>query len=151
MIKNIYNSTVVAEFKERIDKLTPKTQPLWGKMDVAQMLAHCNVSYEMVYEQHHKAPNPFVKFLLKAFVKKTVVGNELYKKNSSTAPAFIINGTKDFEIEKKRLKDYLNKVLQDGEHYFEGKESLSFGKLSSKEWNNLFYKHLHHHLTQFGV
>ena len=34
---------------------------------------------------------------------------------------------------------------------FEGKESNSFGPLTKGEWNNMFYKHLDHHLSQFGV
>jgi hypothetical protein len=58
---------------------------------------------------------------------------------------------KNFEAEKKRLIDYLKKSVELGEVYFDGKESLSFGKMTVAEWNNLFYKHLDHHLTQFGV
>ena len=33
----------------------------------------------------------------------------------------------------------------------DGKESFSFGKLKAQEWNNMFAKHLNHHLEQFGV
>jgi hypothetical protein len=35
--------------------------------------------------------------------------------------------------------------------HFEGKESNSFGALNSTEWNNMLFKHLDHHLNQFGV
>jgi hypothetical protein len=38
-----------------------------------------------------------------------------------------------------------------GADAFEGKESNSFGKLTASEWNIMMYKHLDHHLTQFGV
>ncbi|WP_316832179.1 hypothetical protein [Pedobacter aquatilis] len=68
-----------------------------------------------------------------------------------TAPSFLITDKKEFEKEKIRLIDYLNKTQGFGEHYFDGKESHSFGKLTKKEWNNMFYKHLDHHLNQFGV
>jgi hypothetical protein len=74
-----------------------------------------------------------------------------YKKNSQTAPEFLVKADKDFNKEKQRLINYINKTQQLGENYFEGKESHSFGKLTSVEWNNMFYKHLDHHLTQFGV
>jgi hypothetical protein len=47
--------------------------------------------------------------------------------------------------------EYLKKTEELGEKYFDGLESNSFGKLTTIEWNNLFYKHLDHHLTQFGV
>jgi hypothetical protein len=120
-------------------------------MSVDQMLAHCNVTYEMAYEDKHPKPNPLMKWILKTMVKKKVVNEVSYPKNNPTAPAFIIKGTKDFESEKKRLIDYINKTQQMGASYFEGKESNSFGILNSTEWNNMFYKHLDHHLNQFGV
>ncbi|MFO7825870.1 MAG: hypothetical protein R6V72_18175 [Cyclobacterium sp.] len=54
-------------------------------------------------------------------------------------------------MEKEPLIQYLHKAVELGADHFEGRESLSFGKLSKQEWNNLFYKHLDKHLTQFGV
>jgi Protein of unknown function (DUF1569) len=115
------------------------------------MLAHCNVTYEMAFEDKHSKPNVVMGFILKAFVKKTVVSETPYKKSSQTAPAFIIEGDRDFETEKNRLIHYINKAQQLGQQSFDNKESLSFGKLTKAEWNNMFYKHLDHHLAQFGV
>ena len=89
--------------------------------------------------------------MLKAFVKKVVTGEAPYKHNSRTAPAFIIADPKVFETEKQRLIGYINKTQQLGIAHFDKKESNSFGPLSKAEWNNMFYKHLDHHLTQFGV
>jgi len=150
-MESIFNQADVIRLTERIDKLTPSTQPLWGKMSVGQMLAHCNVSYEMVYTDKHPKPNAFMKFILKLLVKDTVVSEKPYKHNTRTAPAFLMTDEKDFEAEKTRLIDHLNKTLQLGESHFDGKESHSFGKLSATEWNNMFWKHLDHHLSQFGV
>ena len=136
---------------ERINNLTPTTQPVWGKMTVAQMLAHCNVTYEMAYENIHPKPNAFVKFLLTLLVKKSVVTEKPYKKNNQTAPAFLIKEEKNFDAEKVRLTNYIKKSQELGSTFFEGKESHSFGKLTATEWNCMFYKHLDHHLSQFGV
>jgi hypothetical protein len=105
----------------------------------------------MSYEKIHPAPNAFMKFILKLLVKKTVVNEVPYKKSSQTAPAFIIKDDKDFAVEKERLINYIRKTQELGGAYFEGKESLSFGALNKTEWNNMFYKHLDHHLQQFGV
>jgi hypothetical protein len=84
-------------------------------------------------------------------VKNGVINEKPYPKNSRTAPAFIIADERKFEEEKARLIGYLQKTCALGSAGFEGKESLSFGKLSAPEWSNLFYKHLDHHLRQFGV
>jgi hypothetical protein len=120
-------------------------------MNVSQMLAHCNVTYEMCYETKHPKPNGLVRFILKMFVKKFVTNEVPYKKGSKTAPQFIITDQKEFNTEKNRLINFILKTQELGDTYFEGKESLSFGKLSSKEWNNMFAKHLDHHFNQFGV
>jgi hypothetical protein len=150
-MKDIFNQTTTTELIERINNLNSKSPSKWGKMSVDKMLAHCNVTYEMAYENIHKKPNLFMRFLLRIFVKKFVVNEIPYKKNIQTAPEFIIKDSKKFDIEKNRLIEYLIKTEQLGATYFEDKESHSFGKLSAKEWSNLFYKHLDHHLTQFGV
>ena len=89
-VQNIFNKEVSDAILKRIDTLTPVTQPKWGKMSVAQMLAHCNVSYEMIYEDIHPKPNAFMKFILKALIKNKVTGETPYPHNSKTAPQFII-------------------------------------------------------------
>lgn len=150
-MKNIFNKEVTNEVINRIDQLTPTSQPSWGKMSVAEMLAHCCVTYEMVYTDKHPKPNGVVRMLLKVFVKKAVVSETPFTKNGRTAPQFIITDEREFTTERKRLIAFIIKTQELGGAYFEGKESHSFGKLTKQEWNNSFYKHLEHHLTQFGV
>lgn len=150
-MKNLFNYKEVHEIIERINQLSPNTNASWGKMTSAQMLAHCSVAYEYVYETKHKKPNFLVKLLLKAFLKELVVNEKPYKRNSNSAPDFIIKEEKDFEVERKRLIDYMLKTQELGETYFDGKESHGFGILNKTQWNNMFSKHLEHHLIQFGV
>ena len=151
-MQNIFQTSEAETFIDRINNLNTDTKQLWGKMTVAQMLAHCNVTYEMVYEEDkHKKPNFFLKLILKMFIKNTVVSEKPYDKNGRTAPQFIKTEIHDFEKEKARLIGYIRKTQQLGEAHFEGKESHSFGFLTSKEWNNSFTKHLNHHLEQFGA
>lgn len=150
-LPDIFTKSVSEEIVQRINKLNSDTQPVWGKMNAAQMLAHCNVAYEMVYENIHPRPNPLFRFILKMLIKNKVVGETPFPHNSKTAPQFIIKDTKDFESEKQRLIDYINKTQQLGGKHFDNKESDSFGPLNKTEWNNMFYKHLDHHLSQFGV
>jgi hypothetical protein len=150
-MKNIFDSNETDAIIARINQLKPTTKPLWGKMSADQMLAHCNVPYEMAYEDKHKKPNGFTQFMMKLFVKNAVVGPKPYKKNSRTAPQFIIADAKNFVEEKARLTDYLRKTQDLGGDYFDGRASHSFGNLTKQEWNNMFYKHLDHHLNQFGV
>jgi len=150
-MKNIFDPPVTTELISRINALKPESPALWGKMKVDQMLAHCSVAYEMAFTNKHPKPNALMRLLLKAFVKNGVVNEAPYEKNIRTAPVFIIPDRKNFEEEKARLIKYLEHTLSLGRDHFEGKESLSFGRMTADEWNNQFYKHLDHHLTQFGV
>ncbi len=150
-LPNIFEKSVADEVIARINNLTPATQPGWGKMNVAQMLAHCNVTYEMIYTDKHPKPNFFMGLVLKMFVKKIVTNEAPYKHNSPTAPAFLIVDERVFATEKERLINHIIKTQETGAAAFDGKVSNSFGKLNVTEWNNMMYKHLNHHLTQFGV
>ena len=150
-LPNIFTKEIADQVIARINQLTPETQAQWGKMNVAQMLAHCNVTYELVYDNIHPKPNGFMRFILKSFIKKSVVNEAPYTKNQQTAPVFVVTDQKVFDTEKKRLVNYISKTQELGESYFDNKESHSFGALNKVEWNNMFYKHLDHHLTQFGA
>lgn len=149
--KNLFNEQEVQQTIDRINALNTKSQPIWGKMSVAQMLAHCNITYEMVYTDKYPKPKGLQKFMIKLLAKKMVVGPKPYKQNIRTAPVFIIADERDFEKEKKRLIAYLKKTQDLGEALFNEKESYAFGPLTNTEWNTLFSKHLDHHLRQFGV
>jgi Protein of unknown function (DUF1569) len=146
-----FDPAVVSELERRIARLTPTTPRQWGKMSVDQMLAHCNVAYDMTYTDIHPKPGAIRRLLLSTFVKQIVVGPKPYKHNSPTAPQFRMVGPKDFARERDKLVAYVRRVQQDGASHFEGRESPSFGPLTSAEWSVLFYKHLDHHLAQFGV
>jgi len=151
-MKNLFDKTDLQTTINRINQLSSDSTPNWGKMNVAQMLAHINVGYEMAHEDIHPKANFFMRFMLKTFVKPAVCGPKPYPKNGRTAPQFVMTEKmKDFAEEKKRLLDYLQKTQNLGATHFEGKASPSFGALTADEWNVLFAKHLDHHLTQFGV
>ncbi len=121
-------------------------------MNVAQMLAHLNVQYEFVYENNKfSKPNFILRFILKTFIKQIVVGPKTFKKNSKTSPVFLITTEKNFEKEKERLVKYITLTQKNGVEVLLPNDTKSFGKLTAKEWNTLFYKHIDHHLTQFGV
>ncbi|MFD2916798.1 DUF1569 domain-containing protein [Psychroserpens luteus] len=148
---NIFDQKETETVINRINNLRVETKPKWGKMSIDQMLAHCNVAYEMVYEDIHPKPKGLKKMLVKLLIKPFVTNEKPYKKNGQTAPQFLVKDSKNFELEKERLINYLEKTQSLGESHFDNKESHSFGKLTTNEWNNLFYKHINHHLNQFGV
>jgi hypothetical protein len=150
-MKNIFDPTVVGVLTTRINRLTPESRPLWGKMSVDQVMAHCNVTYDMLYTNKYPKPGALKRFFITLVAKSAVVGPKPYPRNSPTAPEFKISSQHDFIAERQRLIAYIERVQREGRAAFDGRESHSFGALTADEWNTLFYKHLDHHLTQFGV
>lgn len=150
-LPNIYTEQGTNELIARINQLSPITQRRWGKMNVSQMLAHCCVPYEQLLGERSDAPNAMMRFFMRTFFKGTMTNEIPYKPNLPTAPSFIIVDQRDFEKEKRRLIEYVKKPLELGELHFENKHQLTLGKLTATQWNNMLWKHLDHHLRQFGV
>ena len=151
-LSNTFDPSTTKNNLSRLEKLSPDTKPLWGKMNAAQMLAHLNVSYDITYKKTPVNYNFFMKAMLKMFVKKSVVQEKpSYPKNSRTAPVFVIADQRDFDKEKKQLIKYIGETEKNGVAFFEGKEHNAFGKMSAAEWSVLFEKHLDHHFNQFGI
>lgn len=150
-LPSVFDPKTTEETFKRLEKISYVSKPLWGKMNVAQMLAHLNVAYDLAYGKVTSKHSFIEKLLLKLFVKPIIVGEKPYAHNSRTAPVFIISDEKDFEIEKAKFIDNVKQTEAKGESFFDGRENSSFGIMKSHEWSNQFYKHIDHHFRQFGV
>ena len=151
-MQNVFDAKDAQEYINRINNLTPETQRKWGKMSVDQVLAHLNVAYDLTFTPE-KFPKPsfIAKFLLSRFVKPKITNEIPYKQSLPTSPTFINADERNFEEEKAKLIGNIQRVQQLGREAFEGKENINFGKMTAQGWNNMFAKHLNHHLDQFGV
>ena len=151
-MQNVFDAKDAQEYINRINNLTPETQRKWGKMSVDQVLAHLNVAYDLTFTpEKFPKPNFIAKFLLSKFVKPKITNEIPYKQSLPTSPVFIIADERNFEEEKAKLIGNIQRVQQLGREAFEGKENINFGKTTAQCWNNMFAKHLNHHLEQFGV
>jgi hypothetical protein len=148
---SIFLESTTEELFRRIDNLNSKSPSLWGKMTVGQMFSHCAVPYEQILGLNTLQPPLFMRIILKLFLKKSMVNEVPYKQNLPTAPSFIRTEQYDVEKEKERLKGYVKSIQELGAEKLAATPSLSLGMLTATEWNNLLYKHIDHHLKQFGV
>jgi hypothetical protein len=147
-MKSIFDKATYDEVIGRIDALKATTQPVWGKMNVGQMLAHCN---EPLQNQLGKKQSPRSgNFLIRFFFKKLLYNDKPYGKGLPTAPSFVIKAVKDFEKEKTLLTSYVKEAHQKGVAS-EWPEHPAFGKFTPEQNGQMVYKHVDHHLQQFGV
>jgi hypothetical protein len=149
MMKTIFNKQDQLELRQRLEKLTPHTKHIWGKMNVAQMLAHCSSAMKLPTEELKPALKP-IRFIGQ-FFKKGFLGNKPFGKNSPTSPELVISDARVFEKEKANLLEAFDKLTKGGEAIATAQQHPFFGKMSPAEWGVINYKHLDHHLQQFGV
>ena len=138
------------EIIARINQLQPSSQRKWGKMSVSQMLWHCNEALGTATGDT-TTKTPFILKLLAPMIKKTVLEQKPYKEGLPTAKEFIIKEDKNFEEEKTKLLERINKFIANGEAKVDGLKHSAFGKMTAYEWGFSQWKHFDHHLKQFGV
>lgn len=150
MTNDIYQPYAVEQLVERIDTLHPDSQAQWGKMNVAQMLAHCSNALSMAVSED-KGSLTFTGVLFGWMAKKMIQGEQPFKQNLPTAKDFVVVDKRDFAHEKQRLKTIIDILAERGQKGVMNKVHPFFGKMSVQEWSSLIYKHIDHHLRQFGA
>jgi Protein of unknown function (DUF1569) len=133
----------------RLDQLQSEAGRQWGKMNAAQMLAHCSIAMEMATGETPRKQKLIGK-LLGPFVRSSLLGEKPFGKNSPTDPAFIVTEEKDFEAEKQRLARLVNTFCDSGPEKASAHTHSFLGRLRGEQWGVMMYKHLDHHLRQFG-
>lgn len=148
--QSIHTKEGVEEIKRRVQSLTKDSQPQWGKMNVAQMLAHLKFPLQVPMGQH-QLPKSFLMKVIGPMIRKKLLSDAPISKNSPTASTIKVTDTRDFEKEKAGLI----KTLEEYSAFARaGKLPAAhpyWGKLSKADWDKMQWKHLDHHLGQFGV
>lgn len=149
-MNTIFEPIHTEEILKRIDKLSAISQPLWGKMNVAQMLAHCS-SFQDIPMGNSTPPRGWLGLLVGGFAKPIFYNDKPLPHNMSTIPSILIADKKDFEIERERLKQQITTFQKNGPEACSSHPHPFFGKLTPEQWGIGIFKHLDHHLKQFGV
>ncbi len=147
--KNLFQRETVDEVISRIDRLQPASPRQWGKMDVAQMLAHCSVTLDIASGRLNP-PRVFIGRLIGPFVRPMYSNDKPFSKNSPTGKELVISDKRNFLREQELLKQKLWQFHEGGEPRCTRHPHPFFGELTTQEWSRGMYKHLDHHLRQFA-
>ena len=147
-MRHLFDPVDADEMKTRILQISPGAVKQWGKMEVAQMLAHCGNGLEMAIGII-KPKRIFIGRLIGGLLKSKYTDEKPFDKGSPTSVELRITDSRDFNGEKERLLALLKR-------FSEEKKSTThphpfFGDLRPDEWSRGMYKHLDHHLRQFGA
>jgi len=150
-MKNLFVETDAEELKTRLALLKPDSRHLWGRMSVAQALAHCCLGMQTGTGEL-RPPRVLIGRILGPIIKPKVVGDDSpMRPNSPTAKALLVHSEPDFATEQARLSGLIDQFVTAGPQGCSTHPHAFFGPLTPDEWAILMYKHIDHHLRQFGV
>jgi hypothetical protein len=149
-MRSLYEKATADELKQRMAKLTPETQRLWGKMSAAQMLAHCSVGMEVslgdvVLQQ------VWLGKLFGKRAKASMMSGKPVRRNMPTDKAYLVRDERDLNVERTKLARLIDRFQAGGPEGCTKHPHSFFGPTTPEEWSELNYIHLNHHLQQFGV
>ncbi len=151
-MKNLFNLKDREDLIKRIDTLTESNSRKWGKMTVQQILPHLSdpFRYSLGEKNATDLNNPF----FKSFMGKWIVRFLPWPKSSPTAGEFLpgrgMTEPTNFYADKQSLLLLIHRFVNVPES-FQFRNHPVFGKLSQQDTGRLYWRHLDHHLRQFGA
>jgi hypothetical protein len=150
-MKSLFNKNDNQEVINRINSLSNISQALWGKMNVSQMLSHCQVPLKVAFGEM-KLKRGIPGFLFGKMVRKKLTKDETpFDKSLPTDKGFIVTDQREFEKEKNNLIGIVKRFQETGPDGLSKDPHPFFGKMTSQDWDTIQWKHLDHHLRQFGA
>ena len=147
-MNNLFEPSCSAEIKDRIERLRTDSEKHWGMMTPAQMLAHCSAWMEMAAGLNNP-PRRLIGRLVGKMAKKSIMEKPI-RRNMPTDPILLMQGERDFAVEQRRLLDWVDRFSAGGPQECTTHPHSFFGSMTPLEWATMGYKHLDHHLKQFG-
>jgi hypothetical protein len=150
MAKSLWDPRADQELLARFAKLTQHTQRQWGKMTASQMVKHCVEPIRGLLGEIDVPMRGSPAFLRMFPLKQLIIYVTPLPKGAPTAPAFVVQYEPDLDASRKELAEALERTLKRGRNGTYTPHP-AFGKLTGNAVGALTYKHLDHHLRQFGV
>lgn len=147
---NLFEPKTIEGLLQRIGSLNSDSHRQWGKMNVAQMLAHCAEVFE-VTNGHKKAKRSFLSYTVGPLFKFIYTNEKPLGKGAPTSKEFEMVDAKDFTVERGHLQKLIAEFAALGPEKISKAAHPFFGPLTPAQWARGMYKHLDHHLRQFGV
>jgi len=149
MQRSLSNALARKELLDRLERLTPDTTPLWGEMTAPQMLAHL-ADWMLMAKGELKAAR-INRPLRYPPLKQLVIYWLPFPKNVPTAPE--LKGRKPLEwaVERGAVRRHVQSFENMDPPIATWPEHPVFGKMTPKAWCVFAYRHMDHHLRQFGI
>ena len=148
MARSLWEPEARRNLLVRLDRLKPDAVPLWGRMNAPQMVAHVIDWMRLAKGEIRTAPR--ISLLRRSPVKQLVIYWLPWPKGVPTAPELLISHSGTWDDELEVLREHL-RSCDKLQSCTEWPDHPAFGRLSTRTWGVLGYRHTDHHFRQFGV
>ncbi len=150
--KSLHHPQDILELRRRIYLLNEKSERRWGKMNPAQMMSHCTKILKIPTGKV-AISNPNILFKVIGILTKIEMGilNNRIPRNMPTFESVLCDVDCDFAEMKENLLSELEEYLELYHNKKLPRSHSLFGKMSEEQWGFMEYKHIDHHLKQFGL
>jgi len=152
LLKNLFEMERAEELKKRVLRLTPESPRLWGKMNAAQAVGHCALALDFASGDLNLGRAGLGTRIVGRLVKPFVFKDDApIRRNVPTIPGLVVCDERDLAAESGRLLIAIDRFAGAGPAGCTTCPHFFFGRLTPAEWAILMYKHVDHHLRQFGA
>jgi Protein of unknown function (DUF1569) len=149
-MKTLFDDADRAALLQRLGALQADTPRKWGKMNAAQMVTHCRRALEAATGDRPMKQKLIGKILM-PFFRKALLGEKPFSRNGPTDPSFVVADERELSTERQHLGDVIAKFVARGPDAAGKATHAFFGAMTGQEWGETMYKHIDHHLQQFGL
>jgi hypothetical protein len=148
MAATLWDETDCRAILSRLEWLTPDAAPRWGQMNASRMVVHVTDALRMATGELRCTASRGP--LMLPIVKQVVMFYLPWPRGVPTSPELLSRRpelwTNDIAALRTAIEEFVSKSRVDA-----WPSHPRFGHLSGPEWGRFMYRHLNHHLTQFGV
>jgi hypothetical protein len=148
MQRSLSNARARQALLDRLERLSPEATARWGTMTAPQMLAHL-VDWMLMAEGKLETA-PKLRPLRYPPIKQLAIYWLPFPKGVPTAPELVGRPPLEWALEQNAVRQHVEAFAQLGLRS-EWPDHPAFGKLTAQAWGVLGYRHMDHHLRQFGV
>lgn len=146
-METLLNAESRSRLIERLSRVRPDAQPAWGTLDAPRMLCHLADGLRVALGD--LPAKPVHTFASRTLVKFLVVntGFSPPRGKIQTAPEMLTSRPATWEADLAACVALAERVGTGSARAVHP----AFGPLSPGQWGRVCWKHMHHHLVQFGV
>lgn len=148
-MENLFNQTDQDALLTRVRTIEAGATRQWGRMTLPQALAHlaATLDYPLGVRQTGQT---FLGRVVTPLIRRSVLGPKPFGQGAPTTPDLVVADDRDLETERQRLREAVLRFCAEGRGGVNNRVHPFFGALPGDAWGRLMYKHIDHHLRQFG-